>query len=54
MVYEAAITFTGIDFKKKARNVGVIMTNNLSFGAHIDEVCEIATPAIRSIGCLLG
>ena len=54
MVYEATITFTGIDFKKKARNVGFIMNNNLSFSAHIKEVCKIATPAIRSIGCLLG
>ena len=56
MVYEATITFTGIDFKKKARNVGFIMNNNLSFSAHINEVCKIATPAIRSIlkGCLLG
>ena len=42
MVYEATITFTGIDFKKKARNVGFIMTNNLSFSAHINEVCKIA------------
>ena len=50
-VYEATSTFTGIDIKKKARNVGVIMDNNLSFSVHINEVCKNATPAIRSIGC---
>ena len=43
MVYEATITFTGINFTKKARNVGFIMNNNLSFSAHINEVCKIAT-----------
>ena len=52
MVYEATITFTGIDFKKKARNVGFIMNNNLS-SAHINEVCKIATPIIRMFTWLI-
>ena len=50
-VYEATITFTGIGIKKKARNVGVIMDDNLSLSCHINEVCKNATPAIRSIRC---
>ena len=50
-VYEATITFIGIDIKKKARNVDVIIDDNLSLSFHINEVCKNATPAIRSIGC---
>lgn len=44
-VYEATIqiiTFAGskIDIKKKPRDLSVIMDNNLSFSAHIKEICE--------------
>lgn len=45
------MTFAGtkIDIKKKARDLSVIMDNNLSFSAHINEICEKATLAMRSI-----
>ena len=46
------ITFAGTKFNntKKARNLGVIMDNNLSFSSHINEICKKSTLAIRSIG----
>ena len=49
-----SITFAGteINITKKARNLGVIMDNNLSFSSHINEICKKSTLAIRSIGCI--
>ena len=46
------ITYAGteINITKKARNVGVIMDNNLSFSSHINEICKKSTRATRSIG----
>ena len=47
-----SITFAGAEIiiTKKARNLGVIMDNNLSFSSHINEICKKSTLAIRSIG----
>ena len=47
-----SIIFAGteINITKKARNLGVIMDNNLSFSSHINEICKKSTLAIRSIG----
>ena len=47
-----SITFAGTEIiiTKKARNLGVIMDNNLSFSSHINEICKKSTLAIRSIG----
>ena len=50
-----SITFAGteINITKKARNVGVIMDNNLPLSSHINEIlCKKSTLAIRSIGCI--
>ena len=46
-----SITFAGteINITKKARNLGVIMDNNLSSSSHINEICKKSTLAIRSI-----
>ena len=47
-----SITFAGTEIiiTKKARNLGGIMDNNLSFSSHINEICKKSTLAIRSIG----
>ena len=47
-----SITFewTGMNITKKARNLGVIMDNNLSFSSHINEICKKSTLPIKSIG----
>ena len=46
-----SITFAGteINITKKARNLAVIMDNNLSSSSHINEICKKSTLAIRSI-----
>ena len=47
-----SITFEGTEIiiTKKARNLGVVMDNNLSFSSHINEICKKSTLVIRSIG----
>ena len=47
-----SIIFAGteINITKKARNLGVIMDNNLSFSSHVNEIRKKSTLAIRSIG----
>ena len=46
-----SIIFAGteINITKKARNLGVIMDNNLSFSSQINEICKKSTLAIKSI-----
>ena len=43
-----SIAFAGteINIIKKARNLGVIMDNNLSFRSYINEICKRSTLAI--------
>ena len=47
-----SIIFAGteINITKKARNLDVIMDNNLSFSSHVNEIRKKSTLAIRSIG----
>ena len=37
----------------KAKNLGIVMNNTLSFNDHIDEICKKVSFAIRSIGHIL-
>ena len=39
-----------IGIKAKAKNLGIVMNNTLSFNDHIDEICKKVSFAIRSIG----
>ena len=51
-VFGDSITFAGTEIiiTKKARNLGAIIDNNLSFSSHINEIYKKSTLAIRSIG----
>ena len=39
-----------IEIRDKVRDLGVILYTNLSLSNHINEVCKLVTPRIRSIG----
>ena len=51
-VFGVSITFAGTEIiiTKKAKNLGVIMDNSLSFSSQINEICKKSTLAIRSVG----
>ena len=41
---------SAIGIKAKAKNLGIVMNNTLSFNDHINEICKKVSFAIRSIG----